>query len=321
MIRLLVRTVALLAALVVLNFFIPRLLPGDPLDALAAGEQEAGLAPLSAGARENLRRYYGLDRDRAGQFIAALTMLAQGDLGWSYAKSRPVRDLIAERLPWTVGLVGAAAGSAALLGITLGLLAAWRGGRADRALVSFASTTEAIPDFLIGMGLLLAFAVGLRWFPLSGSRTLFAPGDGLPAAIDTLWHLTLPYLALTVSSFAVFLLLTRHSTAETVRAPFVAVARAKGLADRTILVRHVLPNALPPIATLLALRLGAVLGVAIVIERLFGVPGVGLLAFEAIRERDYPVLQAVFLLSGAAIIIATAAVDATLLLVRPHGAR
>ncbi|MCS6801826.1 MAG: ABC transporter permease [Dehalococcoidia bacterium] len=319
MIRLAARTAALLAAVILLNFLIPRLLPGDPLDALAAGEQESGLAPLSAGARENLRRYYGLDRDLWGQFTVYLAMLGRGDLGWSYAKRQPVRDLIAARLPWTLGLVGAAALSAALLGIALGLAAAWRGGTADRALVFFASSTEAIPDFLLGMGLLFVFAVGLRWFPLSGGRSPF--DEGGPALLDTLWHLTLPYLALTLGSFAVFLLLTRHSTAETARAPFVAVARAKGLPDRAIVVRHVLPNALPPIATLLALRLGAVLGGAIVIERVYGVPGIGLLAFEAIRERDYPVLQAVFLLSGAAIVLATALVDAILALTRPHGAR
>ncbi|GIW05958.1 MAG: ABC transporter permease [Dehalococcoidia bacterium] len=319
MIRLAVRTMILLAAIVVLNFLIPRLLPGDPLDALAAGEHESGLAPLSAAARENLRQFYGLDRDLVGQFTHYLSSLARGDLGWSFAKRQPVRDLLAARLPWTLGLVGAAALSAALLGTALGLAAAWWGGRVDHALVSLASSIEAIPDFLIGIGFLLVFAVGLRWFPLSGGRTAFEAGA--PAAIDTLWHLTLPYLALTLSSFAIFLLLTRHSTAETTRAPFVAVARAKGLRPRTVALRHVLPNALPPIANLLALRLGAVLSGAIVIERVYGVPGLGLLAFEAIRERDYPVLQSVFLLTGAAVVLATAAVDAILRAVRPYDAR
>jgi peptide/nickel transport system permease protein len=224
--------------------------------------------------------------------------------------------LIGNRLPWTLALVGSALFTAALGGTLLGLVAAWRGGRLDGALTSGASVVEALPEFLIGMALLLMFAVAIPLFPLSGGRTLFATGP--PDLLDIAWHLALPYVTLVLGSFAAFVLVARGASRAVGRATFVTTARAKGLTERQILFKHVVPNALAPIWTMFGLRLGAVVGGAILVERVFGVPGVGLLSFEAVQTRDYPVLQAVFLLTGLAVIAMTFLVEMSYRVLLPH---
>lgn len=319
MVTLLIRTLALAAAVIVLNFGLPRLLPGDPLDALAAAESESGASPLSADARQALRAFYHLDAPLPEQFAAYLGGLAHGDLGVSIARKTTVATLIGQRLPWTLGLVGSAMLTASAGGTLLGLLAAWRGGRWDNALLSVATVIEALPEFLVGVGLLLVFAATIPLFPLSGGRTLFATGP--PAVLDVVWHLALPYLTLVLGSFAAFVLVARGACRSAARATYVTTARAKGLPDRRVLLGHVLPNALAPILTLLGLRLGSVVGGAIVVERVFGVPGVGQLSFEAVQARDYPVLQALFLLSGLGVIGATFLIETSYRLVLPHARR
>ena len=172
----------------------------------------------------------------------------------------------------------------------------------------------AVPEFLLGMGLLLALAVGLEWFPLYGGRAAFASRPGgalgsLEGLADVVWHLTLPSLTLVLSSSAGFVLLARGSVGATLGAPYLTSARAKGLSEPRIAVRHALPNALSPLLTFTGLRFGQVLGGAIVVERVYGVPGLGLFAFEATRARDYPVLQAVFLLGSLSVLGVNLVVD------------
>ncbi len=319
MATLILRTLLLAVAVVVLNFALPRMLPGDPLDALLAAESESGVAPLSADARRALRVYYGLDAALPEQFAGYVLGLAHGDLGWSISKKTPVATLIVQRLPWTLTLVGAALLTAAIGGTLLGLLAAWRGGRWDGWLLGSAGAIEALPEFLIGMALLLLFAVAIPVFPLGGGRTLFAAGP--PDLLDIAWHLALPYLTLVLGSFAAFVLVARGAASSVTRATYVVTARAKGLSEWRILFGHVLPNALPPIWTLFGLRLGSVAGGAILVERVFGVPGVGLLSFEGVQNRDYPVLQALFLLSGLGVVAATFLVEASYRLLLPHARR
>src|SRR5579884_160018 len=326
MARLTLRYALLAAAIVVLNFTLPRLLPGDPLDADAPQGLNAAASTLTAEARAQLRAYYHLDRPLAGQFLLYLEDLARGDLGWSISKSAPVSQLIGELLPWTLALLLTSLLVAGSGGALLGLLGAWRGGRVDQAVVTLASSLAAIPEFLMAMALLLTLSVGLGWFPLQGGRTVFAPtAEGpfgvLRALADVTWHLALPALTLVLATTTAFVLLARGAVRAVLAEPYLTTARAKGLPERWVALRHAAPNALLPVLTLFGVRVGQVLGGAIVVERVFSVPGLGLFTFEAIRARDYPVLQAVFLLGSLGVLLANLALEIIYRRLEPrHGA-
>lgn len=314
MLGLLLRYALLAIAVVLLNFALPRLLPGDPLDVDSADGMNAAASTLTAEARARLRATYHLDRSPTGQFVAYLQDLAHGDLGWSISKAAPVSRLIVERLPWTLGLIASSLLIAGLGGVLLGVLTAWRGGRIDWWIVSLSSALAAIPEFLVAMALLLTLGVGVGWFPLHGGRSAFAPrADGFAGSIDAVgdiaWHLALPALTLVLATTASFLLLTRGAVQAVLVAPYLTTARAKGLTEPAVALRHAIPNALLPVLTLFGLRVGQVLSGAIVIERVFAVPGLGFFTFEAIRTRDYPVLQAVFLVSSLGVLLVNLAVD------------
>jgi peptide/nickel transport system permease protein len=301
-----VRYALLAAAVVVLNFVLPRLLPGDPLTAVAEGGLGGAVPALSSQQAAQLRTTYHLDQPAPLQFASYLADLTHGDLGWSISRSAPVSQLIGERLPWTLSLVVTSVVIAGAGGAALGLVAAWRGGRWDRAMVGVSSALAALPEFLVAMLLLLALAIGLRWFPLQGGETLFGPaGQSWPSALaDRAIHLTLPAMTLVLANLAAFVLLSRGAIRGVLAEPYLATARAKGLGEWRVALQHATPNALLPVLTMFGMRLGQVLGGAIVVERVFAVPGLGLFAFEAIQTRDYPVLQAVFLLTSLGVLLA-----------------
>ena len=308
---LLARYALLVVAVVVLNFALPRLLPGDPLAATADDGLGGAVPALTSQQLAQLRATYHLDQPLARQFTTYLADLARGDLGWSISRSAPVSKLIAERLPWTLSLVLVAVTMAAAGGIALGAFAAWRGGSWERAVVGASSALAALPEFLVGMVLLLGLAVGLGWFPLQGGQTLFAPaGQTWPAVLgDRALHLALPGATLVVANLAAFVLLSRGAVRGVLAEPYLATARAKGLGERRVALQHALPNALLPVLTMFGMRLGQVLGGAIVVERVFAIPGLGLFAFQAIQTRDYPVLQAVFLIASLGVLLANLLLD------------
>jgi peptide/nickel transport system permease protein len=297
--RLLGRYAALCAALVILNFLLPRFLPGDPLDALDA-QSTTGGAAMSTLTRTQLRATYHLDAPLGDQFAQYLQDLSRGDLGWSISRSAPVASLIGERLPWTLSLVCVSLFLAASLGVMFGVIAGWLGGSVDRLVITLSACLAALPEFLVAMGLLLGLSVWAGWFPLYGVRSSFGTGDPL----DVIWHLMLPALTLVLSTATSFVMLTRGGIRAVLSEPYITVARAKGLSERRVALTYALPNAALPLLSLLGVRVGQVLGGAIVVERVFGVPGLGLLAFDAFRARDYPVLQAVFLLAGGGMVAA-----------------
>jgi len=314
LVQLVARYSLLAIAVVLLNFLLPRLLPGDPLDFSAEGEKQAGV-PLTGAAKEQLRGYYHLDEPLVSQLRAYLGDLAHGDLGWSIASPASVRTLITSRLPWTLGLVLTAIGISAMVGTALGMMAGWFPARMrDGILLGTTVALAAIPEFLIAIGLLLLFAIKLRWFPLLGGRTPFAEYGGGAAGLgrqtlDIARHLTLPAIALVIANGAGFFLIARDATVTVHREAWLTLARAKGLREWQVALRHALPNIAPPLATFFALRLGGILGGALVVERVFGVPGLGSLAYQSIAARDYPVLQALFLLASLAVLAANFAVE------------
>jgi peptide/nickel transport system permease protein len=295
--RLVARYVAVALAVIALNFALPRFLPGDPLDQDPSDGSAAATAVLSPQHRTALRASYHLDEPLGAQFGIYLSELLGGDLGWSISRGQAVSNLIGERLPWTLGMVAVALSVATLAGIGLGVLAAWRPGRLDRGITYASTAVAALPELLVAQVLLLLLSIGAGWFPLQGGRTPFLPaGLGLGgASLDVAWHLTLPTLTLTLAGMAGFTLLSRGAVIAVRAEGYVMSARSKGLEERSVALRHALPNAMLPIVTLFGIRLGQMVGATVVVERIFAVPGIGLLGYEALRARDYPVLQGVFL--------------------------
>jgi peptide/nickel transport system permease protein len=299
------RYVLLGLAVVVINFALPRALPGDPL----VNPDQPGVS-LSGNQLAQLRAMYRLDQPIGGQFGGYLWDLSHADLGWSISRNAPVGQLIGERLPWTLALVGISVLIAAVGGASLGMLAAWHGGRFDRLVLGASSSLAALPEFLVAMLLLVVLAVGLGWLPLTGGQAPFAQDQSWTAALgDRASHLILPAATLVVANLAAFALLSRGAVRGELGAPYLATARAKGLDDRRMAVVHAAPNAVLPVLTMFGMRLGQVLGGAIVVERVFGVPGLGLFAVQAIQSRDYPVLQAIFLLASLGVLAANFALE------------
>lgn len=294
------RAAALLAAVVVVNFFLPRLLPGTPLASGAGAES----AVLPAGAVAEIRALYDLDRPIAEQFGRYLRSLARGDLGRSIATHRPVALLIGERLPWTLWLLGLALIVSAAAGgwIATASLRRPRGvvGRfVGPALVAMG----ALPEALVAMLLIAVVGTRLRWLPAFGGSTPFLEPSG-PAflqAADLLRHAVLPGLTLVAAGLPAFYLLSRGVLAAVLGAPYLVVARGKGLGEGGVL-RHAWRNAIPAVLTLFGLRVAFAVSGAAVVERIFAYPGMGMLLFEAIARRDYPVMQGVFLTASAAVI-------------------
>lgn len=269
------------------NFALPRLMRGDPVLVLLG--EDAGRLPPEAIAKE--KEDLGLDRPLVVQYGRYLSGLVEGDLGYSFRHRRPVSTLLRERLPWTILLVGSALLVSTLLGVALAALAVWRRGRRrDVASLAVCTFLESTPPFWIGLLLLIWFGANLNWLPLFGSVSVDR-STGLERVGDILLHLVLPGATLVLSSVGATFLLARASLLGVVRDDYVLVARAKGLRERTIAFRHALPAASLPIATSVLLRVGALAGGAVIVERVFSYRGVGTLLLEASFGRDYPVLQ------------------------------
>jgi peptide/nickel transport system permease protein len=298
------RFVLVLAVLVVLNFWLPRSLPGSPM---AGGDEVEAVLPAAAAAE--IRRIYGLDRPLSEQFWAYLRGLARGDLGRSLATHRPVAAMIAERLPWTLLLVGTAVLIGAVVGITLGTAGAWRPqGRLVRVLGPAVVFTGALPEFLVAMIAIIVFATWLGIFPAGGALTPFAAAGGWSAAADIVRHAALPVAVLVVVLADAFFLLARNALVAVVGERYLTTARGKGLPERRVLW-HAWRNALPPVFTLFGLRLAFVVTGAVVVERIFAYPGMGMLLFEAVARRDYPVLQGILLVVSVIVLASSTLLD------------
>jgi peptide/nickel transport system permease protein len=284
--RLLTLVPVLLGATLI-AFLLGVLAPGDP--AAAALDQGGDFEPDPA-AVAALRAEWGLDQSLPMQYANWLGRVLQGDLGVSYFSRRPVLDELFQRLGPTLLLAFSAAGLSALVGIGAGVACAlWAGSWLDSLLRNASVMFASLPGFLTSIVLIALFAEWLRLTPTSGYGTLS--------------HLLLPALALSVGESARLLRLTRTQLVETLRQDYVRTARAKGLRERVVALRHALPNGLVNVVTSLGLYLGAILGGAAIIETIFAWPGIGQLAIESIRRQDYPVAQG-FVLFSAAIYVA-----------------
>ena len=307
--RKLAAAVVSFAVLLVVGFVIFSLMPSDPVATLTRGR------PTSAKQVTFLIRQFGLNQPVWERFGHYMANTFQGHLGYSWQFETPVATLIAQRLWPTLLLMGSSTILSVVLGMWLGIRSGWRpGSLLDRASTGSAITLWSVPTFWLGIILLVLFSSGLGpipvLFPAGGMSTPGAAGGLTPEhIIDVARHLVLPCLTLVLVIFAQYQMIMRSSMIDELGNPYLLTARAKGLRDAEVRNRHAVPNALLPSFTLVILYLGFVVSGAITIETVFSIPGLGLLSYEAAQVPDFPVLQGVFLMFSAGVILANLVAD------------
>ncbi|MEQ8344174.1 MAG: ABC transporter permease [Sneathiellaceae bacterium] len=303
--RRVLQMIPVILGIVVFNFLLLHLAPGDAVDVIA-GEAGAG----DAGYMARLRQQYGLDQPLPLQLVRYLWNVVQLDLGQSFRQNQPVLDLILARLPATLLLMGTAMVMSILFGVVLGVIAAWRvRSLADTVISIIALLSYATPTFWIGLMFILFFSVTLGWLPTSGMQTIGTSQTGLQAAIDVGRHLLLPAITLALFYMAIYTRLMRASMLEIYGQDYVRTAQAKGLSDGRVAFKHVLRNAMLPVVTMIGLQVGALLGGSVLVETVFGWPGLGRLAYNAVFQRDFNLLLGILLLSSVMVVVANLLVD------------
>jgi peptide/nickel transport system permease protein len=306
LVRQVVRALVTIVAIVILNFMLFRMMPGSPERLLH--NPHMSLAQLN-----DLRARWGLDKPLIpDQLVAYLESTASGDLGSSIKfQNRPVIDVISDFLWPTVLLIGLGEIVAIVIGLTVGAYAGWkRGGLVDRVGSGVSLILYSMPYFVIGMPLIIIFAAGLHWFPTSGmSSVSVSSQDFFGQVLDIGHHLVLPLTTVSLGLIGSYSIIMRSAILETRSEDYMTTARAKGITDSRQLRSHAFPNALLPMVTIIAINLGYVVAGAITAEIVFNWPGLGTLTINALDERDYPVLQGIFLLLSAAVVVANLAAD------------
>lgn len=290
-----------LVTVVMVMFALPRAMPGDPLTALEDPDNSLFLSDPVV--RAELRAYYGLDKPLPEQFVDYVANIATGDFGFSIARKAPVSGLIRAHLPWTLLLMGVSLGLASALSFIAGVAATWRRGRVgDKTLMVTLTVARAVPEYAIAAVLLITFAVVFPLFPLAGAQTPFNEFGRLESLLDIGRHLVLPAAALTLSLLGTKFLLVRNTMISTLGQDYMVLARAKGLPDRMLKYRHAGRNALLPFLTVIGIQAGFAVGGAVFVESVFAYPGMGTLILRAVEARDYPVLEATFLVLATVVL-------------------
>jgi peptide/nickel transport system permease protein len=306
--------VIVLLAIIVLNFFLIRLAPGDPASVMAG---EAGASDKVF--VEQLRHKFGLDRPLPEQLLIYVKGIATLDLGFSFRQQAPVAQLIAERLPATLLLTLSAFAISLMLGILFGVLAArFAGTFLDTAITVLALIFYATPIFWIALIAILFFSVWMDWLPSFGYETVGANYTGFHHVLDVGAHLIMPAATIGLFFMATYTRMTRASMLEVGRQDFVKTARAKGLRDGLIQRRHILRNALLPVVTLAGVHSGTLVGGAVITETVYAWPGIGRLMYEALLQRDYNLLLGVFVVCSAMVLIFNLITDLVYRLVDPR---
>ena len=297
----------------VFNFFLFRVLPADPARNLARG------TTMTAAQMAAINRTFGIGLPLWQQFTNYFAQTFHGNLGVSFQYHVPVSSVIGQALWPTVLLVGSSTVLSTVIGVWMGIRAGWkRGGAFDQVSTAVNNTLYAMPDFWLGMVLLIAFSSHWFLFPAGGMNSVTGNLSGLPGLADLLWHLTLPCLVLTLVYLAEYSLVMRSSLIDELGSDYLLTARAKGLRDSVVRRRHAVPNALLPSVTLIMLNLGFVISGAITTETVFTWPGLGLASYNALNYPDYPVLEGCFLLFSAAVIAANLIADLLLTVLDPR---
>lgn len=302
--RKIVGSIITLLVVLVFNFFLFRIVKSDPVGVLFRGKK----IPPEVKAR--LRHQFGLDKSKWDQFWLYMRQTLSGNLGSSYRTGQPVTKEIGASIWPTVWLVGLSTMLSTIIGLLLGIKSAWqRNSPFDRLSTGVSMFTYATPDFFLGILLLAAFAFGLQLLPTGGIEDPGATAAGLGHIYDQAKHLLLPCLTLTIGYMGEYAIVMRSSLLEVMGEDFLKVARARGLRDALVRRRHAVPNALLPTVTLVTLNLGFVLSGAIAVETVYSWPGLGKATADALRGPDFPMLQGLFLVFTAAVIVANLVSD------------
>jgi peptide/nickel transport system permease protein len=300
------QALATLAFVLAFNFFLFRVMPGDPVRLLARAQ---GLE-LSQQAIRDLIADLGLNKPMLSQFWDYLGDTLRGNFSDSFIYGEPVTTIIGRFMWPTILLVGVATVLMTVIGLFLGVRGGWnRGSKADLTSMGISLVLYSMPEFWLGMMLLVLFATTLGWFPQGGYQSTQSGITGLDKVVDILNHLFLPLITLTLAYIGEYYLLMRSSLLDVLGEEYITAARAKGIRESQVLWRHAVRNALLPTVTLLALSFGFVIGGAITVELVFSYPGLGLLTFEALEAQDYALLQGLFLFFSAAVIVANLVAD------------
>jgi peptide/nickel transport system permease protein len=305
---------ALVLAVVVLNFVLVHAAPGDPVETIAGAS--GGMNPeLMA----QLRAQYGLDQPLLVQLGVYLGKVLSGDLGYSYFFNVPVLSMIVGHVPATLLLVVSSVLLAFVVGTTLGVLSSRKpNGLLSQFITVLSLVGFAAPVFWMGIMLVILFASVIPILPVSGMRSIDSSGGGFKDMLDVLHHLVLPTLTLSLVYLAQYSRLSRSSMLDVLGSDFIRTARAKGLADRVVMYKHALRNALLPVVTVLGLQFGNVMAGAILVETVFNWPGLGRLAFDSVLRRDYPTILGVLLFSSIVVIVMNILTDVAYRLIDPR---
>lgn len=300
----LLQAIPLLVGVIIFNFFLIQLAPGDPVTLLV------GDYPAPEEYVQQVRAEYGLDRPIPERLVRYFEQLLRGNLGYSFYGRAPVAQVIGQRIGPTLLLMIAALLLALVIGIPLGVIAARGRGKLPDLLAQFGALIGySVPDFWSGQLLIIVFAVLLGLLPSQGMRSVRSTAVGLAAAVEVIPYLVLPAIALSVRFIALFSRITRSAMLDALGADFVLGARAKGVKEGRVLTAHVLRNASLPIVTVVGYNLGLLVAGSALIETVFAWPGIGRLLFESIGRRDYPVMTGILLLVAVAVIVANLLTD------------
>jgi peptide/nickel transport system permease protein len=302
--------VPVLLVVAVVVFLILRLTPGDPAAVIAGNN-------ATSDDIDRIREQLGLSKPLLTQFWIWFSNVLRGDLGYSFYLNKPVTELIAQRIEPTLSLAAGTLLIAVLLAVPLGTLAAWRmGGWLDRVLSGFSVAGFSVPVFVIGYVLIYFFSIKLHWLPVQGYRRLFgASSQGIGAWA---YQLVLPWLALATIYIALIARVTRASVSEALTEDYIRTARAKGIRESAVLLRHALANAAVPIATVIGIGVALLIGGVVVTETVFAIPGLGSLTVDSVLNRDFPVIQGVVLFFSALYVLVNLGVDLSYLALDPR---
>jgi peptide/nickel transport system permease protein len=298
------------AAVLALNFFLPRAMPGNPISALLGPDSQVSLS-LDPEIKEQLLKYYQLDLPLYKQYLHYLGETCKGKLGWGIYFQQPVADLIKNRAKWSLFLIIVSSLLSLFIALPLAARSAMhRGKRIDTGLLTSSLILMSIPVFLLAMGVVVIFSVKLNWLPLAGAMSEFSVSSSLISkAKDILWHSLGPLLVLSLSEIPSFYLIGRSSMLDALDQPWMEFAVMRGISKTRVITAYLIPAGLLPVITRLGMHVAFLITNTIFVETVFSYPGLGRLLFQAIQVRDYPVLQGVFLVMTIAVLGANFLVD------------
>ncbi len=311
--RRLIHAGPLLLCVIVFNFTLIHLAPGDPIESLI------GEFPAPDAYVQEMKKAFGLDQPLHVQLWLYIKAILKGNLGFSFYYRQPVLTVILERLPATLQLMIPALLFSAFFGVALGVLAAHEPyALSDNAISAFALLGYCLPVFWLGQMLMLVFSIKLGWLPSQGLQSLGVQLEGFAALRDRLAHLLLPALALSIRHMAINVRIMRSSMLEVSYEDYITLARSKGLDEKKVVTSHMLPNALLPVVTIIGLDVSFLFTGSVLVETVFGWPGIGRLMYESILRRDYPVLMGTFLITTVVVVVTNLIVDLIYLWLDPR---